>query len=61
MPRVKMKSIDQNRAKLLSECIEEFMRRFRLKNLSERTIEYYTEIFQHIRKMMPEIQTIMHI
>ena len=58
MPQVKMKSIDQNRAKLLSECIEEFMRRCRLKNLSERTIEYYKEIFQHIRKTMPEIQTI---
>ena len=58
MPQVRMKSIDQNRAKPLSECIEEFMRRCRLKNLSERTIEYYTEIFQHIRKTMPDIQTI---
>ena len=33
MPQVKMKSIDQNRAKPLSECMEEFMQRCKLKNL----------------------------
>ena len=56
MPQIKMKDIDQYRHKTLSDALDEYMRRCRLKNLSIRTQEYYKENFAHFRKIMPQIK-----
>ena len=47
----KIKKVDGIGQKLLSSAVDEFIRHCRLKNLSPRTIEYYSENLKYFQKI----------
>jgi integrase/recombinase XerD len=49
----KIKKVDGIGQKELSSAVEEFIRHCRLKNLSPRTIEYYSEDLKYFQKVSP--------
>ena len=49
----KIKKVDGIGQKELSSAVEEFIRHCRLKNLSPRTIEYYSEDLKYFMKISP--------
>ena len=61
MPQIKMKVMDEIGRKEVSNAAAEFMRRCRLKNLSPRTLAYYTEKLNWFRTQMPAIQYVDEI
>jgi len=49
----KIKKVDGIGQKELSSAVDEFIRHCRLKNLSPRTIEYYSEDLKYFQKVSP--------
>ena len=49
----KIKKVDGIGQKELSNAVEEFIHHCRLKNLSPRTIEYYSEDLRYFQKVSP--------
>lgn len=56
MAMIKMKPLDSKRHQRMSDAIESYLKRCKIKNLSERTQEYYAENLEHFCKVMPHIQ-----
>ena len=61
MPLIRTKNIDTKRRPSISDAKEAFLRRCKIKNLSERTQDFYNEDLSHFFKIMPQIQFVDEI
>ena len=61
MPQIRMKHTDGIGRTTVSEAVEVFLRRCRLKNLSARTQAFYKEELAHFQTIMPELKFVDEI
>ena len=61
MPLIRTKNIDTKRRPSISDAKEAFLRRCKIKNLSEKMQDFYNEDLSHFFKIMPQIQFVDEI